>query len=206
MPAEPQAHGSPADFGTRFSAFMIDAALLLAVLWVTVFVLSRQFQAAGLTAEEPCSGDPTLLCHGPSTALRVGLIMLVLLVTVGYHAVFEGLRAATPGKFFMGLSVVGIDGQAPIGLGLGIVRSIVRQSFWLSLFVVLDVSPISPSVPLGPFFIIPALALAGIVFGAIAPSGRAVHDLAASTVVVHTPDTAASQTVPPLLPVSEDSP
>ena len=55
-----------ADFGTRFSAFMIDAVLLGAVQWVVFFVLSRQLQAVGLSAPaaEALGHPPQLLPAG----------------------------------------------------------------------------------------------------------------------------------------------
>lgn len=184
MAGESAVTTAPADFGARFSAFVIDAALLVGVQWIVFIVLSRQLQAVGLTQQEPCTVDANLICEGPSDAVWVVLIAALVATTFGYHAVFEGLRGATPGKHRMGLAVVTTDGASPIGLGRGLVRSLVRQSVWLALFLVLEVSPISLSVGSELFFLIPAVPLAGLVWGAFAPSGRSAHDWFAATTVV----------------------
>ena len=187
MTRRPDVAGAPADFGTRFSAFTIDAVILIGGLWIVFFVLSRQLQAMGLSETEPCSLESPVLCEGPSTPAWVVLTILVLVLLIGYHAFFEGLRGATPGKYWMGLRVVGTDGEMPIGLGPGIVRSIDRQLFWLSLFIVLDISPVSIDVPPAVFIGLPGACLASLALGAVLPSGRAGHDFVAGTVVVHTP-------------------
>lgn len=204
MAVESDVVDSPADFGSRFSAFMIDALILFGAEWIVLFVLSRQLQAVGLSSADNCSADPTLLCEGPSTAAWVILLALMLAMTIGYHAVFEGLRGATPGKFWMGLTVRGADGSSPIGLARGATRSGVRQLFWLSLLLVLDVSPISLGVGPALFLVIPAIPLVGLLVAAVAPSGRGIHDLAASTVVVHADGRTTA--VRPFQPSTEDSP
>ena len=205
MSVESRVPGPPADFGTRFSAFMVDAALLGSLLWLAFFVLSRQLQAVGLTDTEPCSANPERLCEGPSTAVWVILIFVFVVLIVGYHALFEGLVGATPGKRLMALTVAGVDGVDPIGLTRGIERSVIRQLFWLSFLLVFEVSPFSLPVGAALFVIIPALPLAGLLLGAVAPSGRALHDLAAATVVVHTQARAPSPSVGSDL-LSEDVP
>lgn len=174
----------PADFGTRFSAFVIDALMLFGALWVVVFVVSRQLQAVGMTSLDNCADDPTRLCEGPSPALRVLLVVIVVVGLIAYHAVFEGTRGATPGKYWMGLEVRGIEGALPVGLQRGVARGVVRQLFWLSLFLVLDPSPL-PSIRAELYFLVPLLPLAGLAVAAITPSGRGLHDWVGSTVVVH---------------------
>ena len=188
-----------ADFGTRFSAFMIDAVLLFSMQWVIFIVLSRQLQAAGLTATEQCDETTAALCEGPSTLLWAILLMFLLVSTVGYHAVFEGRYGATPGKRWMGLAVVSSTDQSPIGLSAGLLRSIVRQSFWLSLFFVLDVSPLSLGLPAVLFIALPLLMLVVFVIGAINPTGQAGHDLVAKTYVVHSDELK----VPPQAPEAQ---
>ena len=175
-----------ADFGTRFSAFVIDALLLFLGQWVIYIVLSRQLQAVGLTSTEPCVPDAVALCAGPSTLLWALLLTFLVVSTVGYHAVFEGVYGATPGKRWMGLAVVDHALTSPIGLSAGILRSLVRQAFWLSLLFVFDVSPLALGLPAVFFIGLPALALGGFVWGAFSADGRAVHDVVAKTSVVRT--------------------
>lgn len=176
----------PADFGTRFSAFTIDGVGLFATLWVVVFVVARQLQAVGMSSSEPCTDDATRLCEGPTGALQVLLVAIVVLVILGYHALFEGLRGSTPGKYWMGLEVRGIEGAIPVGLQRGVARSIVRQLPWLSLFLVLGPSPL-PSIRAELYFLIPLVPLIGVAVAAITPSGRGLHDWVGSTVVTHRP-------------------
>ncbi len=175
---------STADFGTRFSAFMIDAGGLFAAQWVIFLVLSRQLQAVGLTSTEPCVENSVAVCEGPSTLLWALLLLVFVGSTVAYHAVFEGIYGATPGKRWMGLAVVDRDGATPIGLVAGLLRSVVRQSFWLSLLFVFDVSPFGLALPPVLFLSVPILMLGTFVCGAVRVDGLAVHDLVAKTQVV----------------------
>jgi len=173
-----------ADFGTRFSAFAIDALLLFSGQWVIYIALSRQLQAVGLTSTEPCVPDAVALCEGPSTLLWALLLVFLVVSTIGYHAVFEGVYGATPGKRWMGLAVVDQARTSPIGLSAGILRSLVRQSFWLSLLFVFDASPLALGLPAVLFVGLPALTLGAFVWGAFSADGRAGHDLVAKTLVV----------------------
>lgn len=179
------AAGPPtADFGTRFSAFMIDAALLFGVQWLVFLVLSRQLQAVGLTSTEPCVPDGVALCQGPSPVLWTILVVVFVASTVGYHAGFEGRYGATPGKKWMGLAVVDSHGVSPPAPTAALLRSLVRQSFWLSLLFVLDVSPFGLGLPPLLFLLVPLITLGDFVWGALHPDGLAVHDLVAATRVV----------------------
>ena len=108
MSSEPSSTVPAADFGSRFSAFMIDAAILFGAQWTIFIVLSRQLQAAGLTSTEPCVPNGVELCEGPSTPLWILLLAFLLISTVGYHAFFEGRYGATPGKQWMNLSLIHI--------------------------------------------------------------------------------------------------
>ena len=203
-----------ADFGTRFSAFMVDAAVLFAAQWLIFMVLSRQLQAVGMTTTEPCDAASTALCEGPSTLLWVLLTLFLLASTVAYHAVFEGLYGATPGKRWLGLAVVTPDGRSPVGLAAGTLRSVIRQSFWLALFFVLEPSPLSLGLPSILFIALPILTLGVFVLGAFSPNGRAGHDLVARTLVVRTDqvEVARSTTTPqpkptrrPIAPSTEEN-
>ena len=184
MTAASPAPVSAADFGTRFSAFVIDATLLFCAQWIIFIVLSRQLQAVGLTSTEPCTPNSVALCEGPNTALWTLLLLLYIATTVGYHALFEGRYGATPGKRWMGLHVADSNGHAPIGLAAGGLRSIVRQLFWLSPLFLFEVSPLSLGLPAILFALVPGLALLVFVIGAFRSDGLAGHDLVARTVVV----------------------
>ena len=174
----------PADFGSRFSAFMIDASLLFVGQWMVFGVLSRQLQAVGLTKTAPCVADGVALCEGPSTALWVALFLVYLISVVGYHALFEGRFGATPGKRWMGLVVVDQDLSYPVGGTVGLLRARVRQSFWIVLLFVLEASPLALGLPALLVVILPLAALATFVRGALNSDGITFHDQLAGTQVV----------------------
>ena len=170
-----------ADFGTRFSALhgRCGRALRSAM---------GRLHGAVATAPSGWHDDDramrrrlNAICEGPSTMLWVLLTLFLLASTIGYHAIFEGRYGATPGKRWLGLAVVDPDGSSPIGLAAGTLRSVIRQSFWLSLFFVLDASPLSLGLPSALFFALPLLTLGVFLLGAFSPSGRAAHDLVPRT-------------------------
>ena len=93
-----------------------------------------------------------------------GLILIgVFALEWGYPVAFEVYRGATPGKRAMGLMVVQDDG-APIGLAASMVRNLLR---------VIDFLPFGYGV--------------GLVAALADPDFRRLGDLAAGTLVVHTP-------------------
>ena len=149
-------------------------------------VLARQFQAAGLTSTEPCVADGVALCEGPSAALWALLLVVLAGSTIAYHAVFEGRYGATPGKRWMGLAVTDDSGAGPIGMTAGVLRAVVRQSFWLSLLFLFDASPLSLGLPAALFVLVPIVTLSVFVVGAFSQNGLAGHDIIAKTMVVRT--------------------
>ncbi|MEM7096221.1 MAG: RDD family protein [Actinomycetota bacterium] len=190
--AEVRDRARPAEFGPRFSAWMIDAASLFALQWIVVLVLSRQLQAAGMSTVEPCTPDSPIMCEGPNSALWVILFLFVVASTFGYHAWFDGVLGASPGKRAMGLRVVrattGEPGDGtPIGLAPGLLRSVVRQSFWLWVFLFVAASPIAIEVPGIVFFGLLGLALLTFLVGSFSSSGAALHDRAVGSAVVAEP-------------------
>lgn len=203
----------PADFGTRFSAWMIDACLLFAGQAIVLLVLARQLQSAGMTSQEPCSPESPIMCEGPNTALWTILFILMLLTTFGYHAWFDGRLGATPGKRWMGLQVVdhGSEGHAydgrtaPIGIGRGLLRSVVRQGFWLWAILFLAASPIALDLPAVIFFGLLGLSLLTFVVGAFGASGRALHDLAVGAAVVRSTATPAHMPAAEVIAADSDS-
>ena len=184
MVSDPSRPIPTADFGSRFSAFVIDAALLFVVQWVVVIVAARQLQAVGLSSTEECADNPELMCQGPSTILWLLILAFLLASTVGYHAFFEGRYGATPGKRWMGLQVVDASTLAPVGFMNALVRSGIRQAFWLLPFVLFEASPFGLQLPATLVIILPMLALLVFVRGAWHVDGRGLHDLAAGTLVV----------------------
>ena len=189
-------------FGNRFSAWLIDACLLFSVQWIVVIVLARQLQAAGMVDRGPCVADSAFLCEGPNNALWAIIFVIVLATTFGYHAWFDGVVGATPGKRWLGLRVVDAAAHrvpTPVGGLRGLLRSIVRQGVWLWVFLFVAASPISIDAPAAVWFGLFALSLSTLVWGALVPSGRAWHDLAADTVVVPA-DSPEPPPSPPIVP------
>jgi uncharacterized RDD family membrane protein YckC len=184
---------SAADFGSRFSAFVVDALLLFSAQWIIFIVLSRQLQAVGFTSTEPCAAMGATMCEGPSTALWALLLLVFVATSTGYHAVFEGRYGATPGKRWMGLTVTDNNGAGPVGLTVALLRSVVRQLFWLSPLFLFEASPLFLGLPTAPFVLVPLLALGVFVLGAFRSDGLAGHDLAARTMVVRTDRMAVRQ-------------
>lgn len=204
MTAASPAPDSAADFGTRFSAFVIDATLLFCGQWIIFIVLSRQLQSVGLTSTEPCTPNSVALCEGPNAALWALLLVLYVATTVGYHAVFEGRYGATPGKRWMGLRVTDSKGHEPIGLAAGGLRSVVRQLFWLSPLFLFEVSPLSLGLPSILFALLPAITLLVFVIGAFRADGMAGHDLVARTMVVGAAEAPAAEAPAAEDPAAED--
>lgn len=163
---------------------MIDLVLLFLAQWIVVVVATRQLQAVGLSSTEPCAVGSVAMCEGPSSTVWVFVLLFLLASTIGYHALFEGLWGTTPGKRWVGLQVVSDQGTSPIGIGAGILRSIVRQLFWLVLFFMFDVSPLSVGPPSGLFLVLVLATVALMATGAFNPNGQAIHDLVAKTRVV----------------------
>jgi uncharacterized RDD family membrane protein YckC len=182
-----------ADFGTRFTAFVIDAMLLFSGQWIIFIVLSRQLQAIGLTSTEPCVPAGVAMCEGPSTALWALLLLVFVATSIGYHAVFEGRYGATPGKRWMGLTVTDNNGDGPVGLAVALLRSIVRQLLWLSPLFLFEASPLSLGLPAALFVLVPLLTVGVFVLGAFRSDGLAGHDLAARTIVIRADHLAVRQ-------------
>jgi uncharacterized RDD family membrane protein YckC len=100
-----------------------------------------------------------------SLVILVGIV-LVPLVLIGYWPYFWWKGGATPGMKVLGLRVVrAIDG-GPIDGGTAFIRALV---FWGELI-------------LSGWLI----GLVGFAWAAFEPRKRAVHDMAAGTVVIHT--------------------
>ncbi|MGB6449460.1 MAG: RDD family protein [Steroidobacteraceae bacterium] len=112
--------------GTRSYAFVIDwhARLLLGLAWVLLGLLLR-----------------ILIPHGPETALRSSVFLLVavapaVLIYLLYHPVLEvAMRGRTPGKRMAGARIVTREGATP-GTGALLMRNLFRLIDSLPLFYV----------------------------------------------------------------------
>ena len=205
MPQSHTAQMRPADFGSRFTAFVLDATLLFVVQWLVVVVVSRLLQAAGMVSVEPCGLGSPISCEGPNAALWTLLAVIVVVSTFGYHAWFDGVVGATPGKRVAGLRVVATteDGEGtshgdtePIGPGFGLVRAVFRQLPWLFVFFFVAGSPVAVDLPEVVWFGLLGVVVLIYVVGALHPEGTALHDIVASSRVVVA---ATSTTVAPVL-------
>lgn len=171
-------------FGDRFSAFVVDLCILFVLQLLVSFVLSRLMQAAGMRSVIACTQDEAVLCEGPNTTAWIIVAVAFVVVTLSYHAYFEGVHAATPGKKLAGLRVVDAGTSAsPIGLGRALVRSVVRQLFWWVLLVVFATSDSATSSTGLTLYFVAALALGlvSLVSAALSTTGRSLHDAVANS-------------------------
>jgi uncharacterized RDD family membrane protein YckC len=96
-----------AGFWIRFVAYLIDSAILFAVL----FVLS--LGTGGFYKTDPVTGLP--VANGSLQALAI-------LVSVAYVVGFWGTRSATPGQMALGLCIVRAENGAPIDFSKALIR------------------------------------------------------------------------------------
>jgi uncharacterized RDD family membrane protein YckC len=117
-PAAPQKHGArstPAGFGARLVAGLVDAALvsvLDSILIVPVF---------WYWWEREVPRDPSQVPFLP-ILLSIGAMPIAALVVATYFVYGWGQKGATLGKRLFGLVVEGRDGAYPIGAGRALVR------------------------------------------------------------------------------------
>ena len=180
----------PAGFVRRASAFAIDGLVA-----GTALVLLLQLVL-----------DPLRQAFGPGWA-RFGLVYFayaLLTVSLPLWLYFTGYESspahATPGKRWLGLTVVS-TGDAPIGFGRALLRTLVRllpfevAHYTLTVPANPFVDPISGSLTipglggLGPGvltgLLVALLALGALLFATLLhPDGRGPHDLVAGTFVV----------------------
>jgi uncharacterized RDD family membrane protein YckC len=116
---------SPAGFGPRLLAWLLDSAIVAAgqavlSLPVVLYWWSREWPR-----------DPAQVAFAPILA-SLAWAALVALSGAGYYVYFWGRRGATPGKQLLGLVVEGEDGTCPIGTGKALARVL---GYVLSAFV-----------------------------------------------------------------------
>lgn len=116
----------PAGFVTRLVAFLIDqvvVGMVLSVLTAIVGIVFQSFRLSDVLGTEDLTLQLALIPLG-----AMGFVLNLL-----YHAGFWVLAGQTPGKAFLGLVVVRVDGK-PLRLGPAIVRWL---GYWLSSFLFL---------------------------------------------------------------------
>jgi uncharacterized RDD family membrane protein YckC len=117
------AAGEPADFLPRLLAYLIDAAILMVV---SVVIMVPTAVIAGLLGRRV-----------PILALLLSGVsyLLLLAVCIGYPVYFWANRGATPGKKFLKLRVVRVDGVDPIGYGKAFLRLVGYMASGFILYV-----------------------------------------------------------------------
>jgi uncharacterized RDD family membrane protein YckC len=122
-PAARAATGEPAEFLPRLLAYLIDAAILTAV---SVVIMVPTAVIAGLLGRRV-----------PILALLLSGVgyLLVLAVCIGYPVYFWANRGATPGKKFLKLRVVRVDGVDPIGYAKAFLRLVGYMASGFILYI-----------------------------------------------------------------------
>ncbi len=111
----------PAGFVTRLVAFVIDQVILgvvLSILTAAVGIMFQSFRLSDLLGTEDLTLQLAMILLGAA-----GFVLNLL-----YHVGFWLLAGQTPGKAFLGLVVVRLDG-GPLRLGPALVRWL---GYWLS--------------------------------------------------------------------------
>jgi uncharacterized RDD family membrane protein YckC len=123
----------------RLCAWLVDAALLLLILWGFLWLATGLVHRGSLSRQEGLDWvAETLLSYASIWIPTLGLFSLI---TVGYLALFTALGGQTPGKRLLGLQVVDASGAEPgillsalrafLALGSGL---LVLMGFLLVLF------------------------------------------------------------------------
>ena len=103
----------------RSCAWLVDAAVLLVILWGFLWIAAGLVQRGSPSRQTGLDWlAATLLAYGK---IWVPSLALFSLITVGYLALFTALGGQTPGKRLLGLQVVDANGDEP-----GILRSAMR--------------------------------------------------------------------------------
>lgn len=103
----------PAGFAPRLVAFGIDTMLVTAVQAVLVSPAVYYFYR-----DTRASAEPAFL----PILLSVTLVVIAVVLGAGYYVYSWGVQGATLGKRLLGLTVQGIDGRTPIGVGRALLR------------------------------------------------------------------------------------
>jgi uncharacterized RDD family membrane protein YckC len=116
-PSTSTAEVTPAGFGPRLLAFLLDSAIVgigqTLLIAPAAWYFYRLFNNPATTPPEP--GFLPIL-------LSVGLVTVATVLGAGYFVYFWGVKGATPGKRALGLVVQGEHGERPIGVGRAVLR------------------------------------------------------------------------------------
>ncbi|MFN8412955.1 MAG: RDD family protein [Anaerolineales bacterium] len=158
-----------AGIGSRFLAALIDTALILIG---QLLILGAAILVALIVFKTDLLGEDLF-----NWALAItGILSFIFLW--GYYIFFEILwNGQTPGKRWVGLRVIRVDGT-PITVGEAIIRNLVR---------IIDLLPTAYGI--------------GVVTMFISPNSRRVGDLAAGTIVIHEREEKELKNFSPLTPV-----
>ncbi|KQO10131.1 hypothetical protein ASF06_07970 [Agreia sp. Leaf244] len=119
---------TPATFGKRAAAFLIDRAIT--TLIVTAAALLFVWPAAAYASSTPRPEAGTLV---------VALALVgVAAVSLGWFLVIAwlvGTRGASPGKRIMRIEVVGFSSPGPIGFGRALLRGLILAAFTIGSIV-----------------------------------------------------------------------
>jgi uncharacterized RDD family membrane protein YckC len=96
-----------AGFWKRFAAFWIDKVLLSVVILLIAYLLGIPREHAWVY-----SGIKSIQEYVGRAALKPAYIYLFVIVSPWlYHALFESIKKATPGKMLLGIEVVNLHGE-----------------------------------------------------------------------------------------------
>lgn len=117
--------GHTAGFVSRMAAFVIDLAVINAMLLATIVVASSVLNYFNFGGLFRTANSPTWLAQ-----VVVGTISAIgfLITYFGYPVFFWVLIGQTPGKLLLGLRVVQTDGQL-LSVRRGLLRAL---AYWLS--------------------------------------------------------------------------
>ena len=108
---------SIADVGRRMAAFFIDMVLIGIVAFLLNVLIILVALPAGLSLQDPETFT--------SPSLRLAIFVTTTILSVGYFVVAEGRWGCGVGKKMMGLRVVGLQGETPWLLSIGVRAAII---------------------------------------------------------------------------------
>jgi len=111
-----------ASWGQRALAKLVDFLILLVPTALITFLVAGSVIVDELQSGGAGNLDLTTLSGSPSMVLAS---ILGGLVGLGYYAAFNG-KGQTPGKRMMGIVVVRVSGDGPIGTSKGIARHVIQ--------------------------------------------------------------------------------
>ncbi|MFG1606120.1 RDD family protein [Actinoplanes sp. NPDC049265] len=96
--------------GRRVVATLIDGVIFGVISWIVTVLFGTKVETSGFKL----------------TTLSPGGSVLLLVVTLAYYIVLEGVLGRTVGKMATGIKVVREDGATPPGVGAAAIRTLLR--------------------------------------------------------------------------------